>query len=320
MLKTARQKVLRTGNPNEQYHLYRWLGRRGDVCAQHVGVTLMSHIPMTSVDTSNTSRFDENERRSGSYVDWSCVLGGAILASAISSLLFTFGSGLGLSLLSPWPSERMNGTLFGVIMIIWTVFVPLLAFALGGYFAGRLRRPWQNLSTDEVMFRDGAHGALVWATSIVIGAALLAMLAMSAANVAGQAAGSAVNMAASPTMPRMVDELFRTDRPIDDATRATRDEAQRLVGRSGSLTLSQTDQTYLSGLVARATGLTAADADQRVSQALIETRAAAETARKAGIVAAFFAAATMLLGLAVAWFAAKRGGEDRDKISVRVQR
>lgn len=280
----------------------------------------MTHVSTAYTDTPYTTTADESEIRSGSYVDWPCALGGATLAAAVSSLLLAFGSGLGLSMLSPWPSERMNGTLFGVIMIIWTVFVPLLSFALGGYFAGRLRRPWQNLVSDEVAFRDGAHGALVWAASIVIGAVILSMVASGAANIAGTAMTSAANMASGPGMSRMVDDLFRSEKPMDDAMRATREEAQRMVGTGGAVTLSQTDQTYLSSLVARSTGLPAAEAGQRVNDVLAQSRATAETARKAGIVAAFFAAATMLMGLAVAWFAAKKGGEDRDKTLTRLQR
>ncbi len=280
----------------------------------------MTYAAVTPTDPSYTTGLNESELRSGSYVDWSCALGGATIAAATSSLLLAFGSGLGLSLLSPWPSDRMNGTLFGVIMIAWTVFVPLLSFALGGYFAGRLRRPWQNLVTEEVAFRDGAHGVLVWAASLLIGAVVLGMLASGAANLASSTMSSTASMASAPGMSRTVDDLFRSDKPVDEAMRNTREEAQRLVGTTGAVTLSEADQTYLSGLVARSTGLPEAEATQRVNDVLTQTRETAETARKAGIVAAFFAAATMLMGLAVAWFAAKKGGEVRDKGSIRLQR
>ncbi len=280
----------------------------------------MTNVSMTPERRSYTSTADESEIRSGSYVDWSSALGGAVVAAALSSLLLAFGSGLGLSLLSPWPSERMNGTLFGIIMIAWTVFVPLLSFAFGGYFAGRLRRPWQNLNTDEVAFRDSAHGALVWATSILIGVIMFGMLASSAANLAGSALPAASNIASFPIMSRTVDDLFRTEKPMDDAMRTTREEAQRMVGMTGAVTLSETDQTYLSGLVAESTGLPAAEATQRVSDVLAQSRTTAEDARKAGIVAAFFSAVTLMMGLAVAWFAARKGGEHRDNTMTRVQR
>jgi hypothetical protein len=272
---------------------------------------------MTPAVPSHTTIAEENEMRSGSYVDWSCALGGAALAAAISSLLLAFGSGLGLSLLSPWPAERMNTTVFGIVMIVWTVFVPLLAFAVGGYFAGRMRRPWQNLATEEVAFRDAAHGALVWAAGIVIGTVILATLASGATNVAMPVA---TDMASAPVMTRLVDDLFRTEKPMDDTMRATRDEAQRLIGTTGVATLSETDQTYLTGLVARSTGLAAVDAAKRVNDVLAMYRSKAEAARKVGIVAAFFTAATLLMGLAVAWFAARKGGEHRDQVSIRLRR
>jgi hypothetical protein len=262
---------------------------------------------MTMADTNYSTTDEATETRSGSFVDWPCALGGAVLAAAISSLLLAFGSGLGLSLVSPWPAERLNSTVFGIIMIVWSVFVPLVAFALGGYFAGRLRRPWHSLSTAEVAFRDAAHGALVWATSIVIGAILLGILASTATGLTQQ-----------PTMSRVVDDLFRSENAPNDGTRAARDEAERLVGTTGGVTLSQSDQAYLSTLVERSTGLPQAEASQRVTTVLQQARETAETARKAGIVTAFFTAVTLLMGLAVAWFAAKKGGEDRDKITTRL--
>ncbi len=306
------------GDYCEQYYLPRRIGCCCHVRSQHVGFTLMTQTSITSVDTAYVTPEDESDIRSGSYVDWPCAFGGAVIAAALTSLLLAFGSGLGLSLTSPWPSERINGTAFGIIMIIWTVFVPLLSFAVGGYFAGRLRRPWQHLAKEEVAFRDAAHGALVWATSVIIGVLTLGMLASGIANVAGSAMSAAGNMASSPGMSSAVDNLFRSEKPLDDNMRATREEAQRMIGTTGAMALSDTDQTYLSGLIARSTGLPAAEASQRVTDAMTTSRSAAETARKASVVAAFFTAATLLMGLAVAWFAARMGGEHRDKVAKRM--
>jgi hypothetical protein len=41
------------------------------------------------------------EADNASFVDWAAILAGAILASAISFVLFAFGTALGLSLTSP---------------------------------------------------------------------------------------------------------------------------------------------------------------------------------------------------------------------------
>jgi hypothetical protein len=314
------RKEFKGGIENEQYNLSRRVGRGGVVYLGHVGASVMTIPSMTPASSSFTASADESEIRSGSYVDWACALCGATLAAALSLVLFTFGSGVGLSLVSPWPSERINGTLFSIIMVLWAVFVPLISFALGGYVAGRMRRPWQSLATDEVAFRDGAHGGLVWGASIVIGAIALPLVAGSAANMAGSALSSTATLAAQPAVTRTVDELFRSDSPVDETSRATREEVQRIIGTTGTTTLAQPDQDYVAGLVARSTGLAPAEATQRVNEVLTQTRAAAETARKVGVVAAFFAAVTMLMGLAVAWFAARKGGEHRDTISKRMQR
>ena len=48
-----------------------------------------------------------------------------------------------------------------------------LSAALGGYLAGRLRTKSVGVHTDEVFFRDTAHGFLAWALATLIGAALL---------------------------------------------------------------------------------------------------------------------------------------------------
>jgi hypothetical protein len=46
---------------------------------------------------------------------------------------------------------------------------------LGGYLAGRLREKWVGIRTDEVMFRDTAHGFLAWALATLIVVTLLTL-------------------------------------------------------------------------------------------------------------------------------------------------
>lgn len=50
-----------------------------------------------------------------------------------------------------------------------------LSSALGGYLAGRLRTKWVGIRTDEVFFRDTAHGFLAWAVATLIVAVLFAL-------------------------------------------------------------------------------------------------------------------------------------------------
>src|SRR5262245_29004472 len=105
-----------------------------------------------------------------SYLDWGPVLGGAIAAAAISFLLLTFGGAIGLSLTSPWPYAGASALAVTVAVGWWTVMVQIGSFAAGGYLAGRLRSRQEDSAIDEVRFRDGAHGFMVWALGILVGA------------------------------------------------------------------------------------------------------------------------------------------------------
>ena len=79
---------------------------------------------------------------SDAAVSWGAVIAGAVGAAALSLVLFLLGTGLGLAVVSPWASEGVSGTTAGVSTIIWVTVVQLLASAMGGYLAGRLRTRW----------------------------------------------------------------------------------------------------------------------------------------------------------------------------------
>ena len=63
--------------------------------------------------------------------------------------------------------------------ILWLVVIEIVASGLGGYLTGRLRTKWVDVHSDEVYFRDTAHGFLAWAVAFVITAALLISAATS---------------------------------------------------------------------------------------------------------------------------------------------
>jgi hypothetical protein len=124
---------------------------------------------------------------------------------------------------------------FGVSAILWVTLTQLLASGMGGYLAGRLRTKWVAVHTDEVYFRDTAHGFLAWAVASLTTAALLTSVIGSivsggiqaGASVAGSAATTAAAVtaggaaAAGSEMRRsggnggpmgyFVDSLFRKD-------------------------------------------------------------------------------------------------------------
>jgi hypothetical protein len=72
------------------------------------------------------------------------------------------------------------------------------------------------------------------------------------------------------------------------------------------------DRTYLVRLVSAYTGLSAADADKRVTEVAARAKENIDRARRAAAVLAFMVAAAALVGAAVAWFAATAGGQHRE--------
>ena len=58
------------------------------------------------------------------------------------------------------PTSTPEG--FGTAAAIWLVVTQWLSSAFGGYLTGRLRTKWVGIRTDEVLFRDTAHGHGRW--------------------------------------------------------------------------------------------------------------------------------------------------------------
>lgn len=117
--------------------------------------------------------FADSGRPMNGAVSWGAVAAGAAAAASLSLILLILGVGLGLSSVSPWARDGVSAATFGVSTLLWLTLTQLLASAMGGYLAGRLRRRWTDVHTDDVYFRDTAHGFLAWAVSSLATAALL---------------------------------------------------------------------------------------------------------------------------------------------------
>ena len=68
---------------------------------------------------------------------------------------------------------------------------------MGGYIAGRLRTRWEGVHTDEVYFRDTAHGFLAWSFATLLMVALMGSVAGSAIVGSVKAAGAVASGATS---------------------------------------------------------------------------------------------------------------------------
>jgi hypothetical protein len=252
-----------------------------------------------------------------SYVEWGPIFAGAVAASAISFVLFTAGSAIGLSLVSPYPS-RSYGSWAATLAAFWAMFVPILSLLIGGYIAGRMRAAW-SASAEEVEFRDGIHGLLVWATSILIGGALAFLAAMSAAQVGGEIGRAAISDRGA-LVASSVDTLLRPAPAIAGAPASpeisadAREEIARvLIASTADGSLDAADKDYLAQVVASRSGVTPEVAQKRVDDAYAKALETVDSARKAAVAAGLATATALLLGLAAAWYASQRGGHHRDQ-------
>ena len=255
-----------------------------------------------------------HQSSSDSYVEWGAIIAGAVAAAAISSVLLTAGSGIGLSLISVH-EHKSYGKAAASIAAFWLIAVPILSLLIGGYIAGRMRAPRDDASQDEVQFRDGVHGLLVWATSIVIGGVLAYLVASGAAQVGATAVGA---VASSPTaVSTAADALARPGATSPANAQPANTEQANAAGRTvaaavASGELTSEDRTYLAQFVSQRTGLPQPEAEKRVDEVFAKAKDAAETARKAAVGAALVTGTALLIGLAAAWYAAQRGGHHRD--------
>jgi hypothetical protein len=235
-------------------------------------------------------------------------------------VLLAFGTGLGLSMVSPWAGSGISATTFKITTGLYLIVIAMISSSIGGYLAGRLRSSWDGVHADEVYFRDTAHGFIAWALASVIGAAVLATPATSliggtAAGVTHAAAASAGQ--ASGPMDGYVDTLLRSDPAAQTANQGqsdSRGEVTRLFTssfRSGG-ELKAPDREYTAKVVAARTGLSQADAEKRVNDVVTQIKGDADAARKATVALAFWITASLLLGAFCASLAATEGGGLRD--------
>ncbi|NEJ71033.1 hypothetical protein GR197_10840 [Rhizobium phaseoli] len=279
---------------------------------------------------------------SKSAMTWGPIFGGAAAAIGVTLILLLLGSGLGLTMVSPWSGQGSSLGTLGVTAAIWLVLVQWLSSALGGYITGRLRTKWAAVHTDEVFFRDTAHGFLSWALATIFVAGFLASSLTSLAGAGAQAVGSAAHAvgstataagtaaASSATSPvdlstsYFTDALLRPDQaraaaPSNDAA-ATSEVSRILLNGAAEGKIPDDDKAYLATIVASRTGLSEADARTRVDTVLkriddakVAAQKAADDARKAASTTALLGSLSLLIGAFIASAAAAFGGSQRDE-------
>lgn len=281
-----------------------------------------------------------------SGVSWAAILAGAASAAALSYALLILGVGLGLSSVSPWTYAGIGAGTLGVAAILWLTLTQVVASGLGGYLTGRLRSGWRTVHTDEVFFRDTAHGFLAWCIASLVVAAFLASAVAgivsggaSIASTTGAAIGAggaavAAKAAEGTDTEYWADTILRSNAaPSDAATPPApssndgdvRAEVGRIFATSlSSGTLAPADKQYLGQVVARRAGVDQAEGERRVDAAFnsakqsieaakTKAKQVADEARKATAGLSLWMFLSLLCGAFTASFAATIGGRHRER-------
>ena len=248
-----------------------------------------------------------------SPIQWPAVIAGAIAAAGVSFTLHAFAVGIGLAVLSTAPTWRDSSVALWLLSGIYLLFTALAAFAVGGYIAGRMRAAL-SLDTPETEFRDGIHGLITWALAVVLTAVMalgVAATAMPATTASG--GGNTQSVAGENILASELDELFRTDRNVPDMGYRRAEAARILLKASGHDGITNPDRDYHTTVTAGVADIPPDMAAQRVNHEIVAAKQEVHRARVAGVLQAFFVAAALLVGAAVAWFAACEGGRDRER-------
>jgi hypothetical protein len=263
---------------------------------------------------------------SKSAASWSAIIAGAFVAAGVSLVLLALGSGLGFAATSPWHDGGL--TSFAVTTAIWFIVIQWLSSAVGGYIAGRLRTRWLGTNPHEVFFRDTAHGLVTWAVATVLVAALLTAVLGGGVRAGARIAAGAAQAAGAASTPGYaygLDRLFRAS-DVSAAGAAGGAEAKAEVehviaqATASNGAISDSDRSYLAGLVAAKTGVSTEEAQRRLNdfitaanEAKGKVEATADAARRAAAKAAIFVALAMSIGAFIACLSAALGGRLRDE-------
>jgi len=285
-----------------------------------------------------------------SGVSWSAVAAGALTAIAVSIIVIALGSGIGMTLVSPYSYSSPSAGTMTIIGALWLVFAQAVGFATGGYVAGRLRRPPAAIHDDEVRFRDGASGLVVWAIGVVVSALIVAAAVDKIGSAAGNAAAgtAAVGVAGatsqSPSIGYFTDALLRPNPQSAANGNAGDAGAAATTGTNGKAVnagngadqraqinqvlmtalspngISDDDRAYLAQLVSAQTGMSQADAQHRVDDVINRLKQdatqAAETARKTAAYVSFWTFMSLLFGAVCATLGGILGGDLRDDFAM----
>src|SRR3954451_15408167 len=119
----------------------------------HGNIVVLWVALMTMLDDPRGASADLPRR----YVSWTPIVLGALTATALSSILLTFGATIGLGVTSAAPTWRDASAALAILSGLYLIIQAALSFGVGGYIAGRTRTAAAASQAGEIEYRDGLH-------------------------------------------------------------------------------------------------------------------------------------------------------------------
>lgn len=248
-------------------------------------------------------------------------IGAGIYLIVIAMLSSTVGGYLAGRLRSKWPTVHEHERYFrdsahGVV--VWALSTVLVAAFLGGAMTaiiGGVGAAATSAATSPL----AATTVDRLSRSTPDGATTTSAAAPAPAQTAQQAAQQATDQATSPSASGQNPPTLQGGQIAASANNraapVNRGEISRIVipalAKGGSV--SDIDRKYLAQVVTERTGMTQAQAEQRVDQVLTQAKQTADNARKSTAALAFWLAFAMLAGALSAALAAIEGGGLRNR-------
>jgi hypothetical protein len=248
-------------------------------------------------------------------IQWSTIIAGAIAASAVAFVLHAFAGAIGISVSSMAPTWRDASVALILLSGLYLILVALVSYGFGAFVSARLRAAPVG-TADDIEFRDGMHGLIVWALATLLTGLLAVALAQAMPRLtAPSASAPSTSVAGENIIAYDLDRLFRSERRPQGTGNLDypRTEAARiLLTASSHRGLQPDDRTYLARLVSAMTGLGQPEAERRVDSIVVQARENISRARHGAVILGFMVGAAALVGAIAAWFAACAGGRQRD--------
>ncbi|MCL1467562.1 hypothetical protein [Argonema galeatum] len=121
-------------------------------------------------------------------VRWGPIISGLLVALTTQLILSALGAAIGLSSLANSGAPRSNADDVGIGVGIWSIISLLIGLFVGGWITARASGP-MNRSTALL------NGAILWATTLIIGSWLLASGVGGTFGIAASNAGEVINQA-----------------------------------------------------------------------------------------------------------------------------